>query len=135
MSATPGMTAPHYQATQTEAQWQKQIADMARTHGATVIYHTYDARGSDKGYPDLTIVHPDHGTFWFEVKGPRGKLSDAQRETLRNLQYANKHAYVVYPRDFTLVDALLRGEVPRPQRGAVHEMVADLLANQEGDVG
>ena len=37
------------------------------------------------GIPDLSVVCPDSGILFFEVKTPRGRLSEAQQHVIRQL--------------------------------------------------
>lgn len=93
--ATPRMT---------EKQLQRAITDAAKLYRWDV-YHTTYSIGSDRGYPDLTLVHPEHGVIWCELKTYRGRVSDDQRRWLHRLEAAGQRAWLVYPDD---LDALLR---------------------------
>lgn len=119
----------------TEKQFQRQIEDLAALLGWSRKYHNLYAVGSDPGYPDLTLLHPDLGVLWLEVKGVRGRPSAEQVGWLRDIRRAGFHGYVVFPRDIEIVDALLRGDIPPllPHRGItrVHPDVLPLIENEE----
>lgn len=122
------------QDTLTEKQFQRQIVDTAmKVYGWRRSFHTHYAVGSDPGYPDLTLIHPDHGPLWLEVKGGRRASypSVEQVAWLADLRHAGQHAYVVYPRDVLLVDMLLRGEILKPWRDKVDQRVLPLIRNEE----
>lgn len=93
----------------TEASFQKTVIDMARVLGWSCFHPRYSI-GSDAGYPDLTMVHPTHGALWLELKTRRGRISDAQRAWIDRLTAAGQRAYIVYPDQFDVIEALLRGE-------------------------
>ena len=81
----------------TEKQWQSQVVDLARLTGWRV-YHTFDSRRSQPGYPDLTLVK-DRAVF-LELKTEEGKLSAAQKDWLAALLDAGTETYVARPEDF-----------------------------------
>lgn len=93
----------------TEKQFQAQVVQMAAFFGWR-HYHNLYAIGSDRGYPDLTLVHPRHGVLWLELKGPRGRPGPAQEEWIDTLRAAGQRAHIVYPTDFDMVAALLSGD-------------------------
>jgi len=117
--STPWIAAGSLQRNLTEAQWEQQIRSMAALLGWTRVYHTYDARGSDKGYPDLTLVSPRFGVLWLETKGRTGRPSLKQIDWIEELQTAGEHAYIVKPEDYDTVQHILRGNVDRPRQGAM----------------
>lgn len=95
----------------TEAQWQRTVMELALWQGWRV-YHVPDSRRvTDRGYPDLTLVHPDRGqVVWLELKTNRGRLKPDQREWIAALRRAGQRAYVARPRDVERVEALLCGQ-------------------------
>lgn len=96
----------------TEAELQDTIVQMAKALGWRV-FHPYDARRSAPGYPDLTLVHPEHGVLWLELKvqDPRkGRVRKEQQVWLDTLRTAGQRAYVIRPADLDFVERLLRGE-------------------------
>lgn len=93
----------------TEADFQRTVVDAARTLGWQV-YHTTYSVGSDRGYPDLTLAHPNHGMLWLELKGPRGKVYPEQQEWIDFLNLAGQKAYILRWDQWDVVEALLKGE-------------------------
>lgn len=81
-------------ATLTEAEIQRGLTQAVRALGGR-SYHNLYAVGSDSGYPDMTVVLPDGRIYWFEAKGPRGRVSPDQVEWLERL--ADHRAFVVWP--------------------------------------
>lgn len=74
----------------TERQFQRQIADLAAVLGYVHQYHTWLSARSAPGFPDLVLCRPGDERrvgrlVLIEVKGPRGKLTDEQREWLAAL--------------------------------------------------
>lgn len=53
------------------------------------------APGYVKGTPDILVVMPVYGAFFFEVKGPRGVVSDAQKTMADLITRADSHVFVV----------------------------------------
>lgn len=65
---------------QSEKAWQAQVVTLAHLRGWEV-YHTFDARRSAAGFPDLVLVRPP--TVWFvEVKTDTGRVSPVQQSWL-----------------------------------------------------
>jgi len=93
----------------TEKAFQALVIDTARMFG-WFGFHAYDARRSAAGYPDLTLIHREHGVIWVELKTMRGRLSRDQQLWLRALMDAGQRAYVWRPCDFPEIEAVLRGE-------------------------
>lgn len=64
-----------------------------------LCYHALYSPGSDRGYPDVTIV--GHGAVLaFEVKGPRGRLTAEQSDWLGAFASAGVRAWVVTPDNY-----------------------------------
>lgn len=81
----------------TEKQWQKQVVELARTLGWTV-YHTFDSRRSQPGFPDLVLVRDR--VIYVELKREQGKLTDAQAGWLDRLNRAGAETYCWRPHDW-----------------------------------
>jgi len=66
------------------------------------------ARRTDKGFPDLMLVHPKSGrTLWAELKSEKGKVSANQKVWLNALALQNEEVYLWYPHDTdVIVDTL-----------------------------
>lgn len=130
----PIMEYGHGQDTLTEKQFQRQVLDTAlKVYGWRRAYHTAFSVRSDPGYPDLTLIHRDHGALWLELKsGARAAYPSAEQVGwLRDLREAGLHAYVAYPRDVLIVDMLLRGEIFSPWRDKVDQRALPLVRNEE----
>ena len=61
-----------------------------------LMYHTFDSRRSQPGFPDLVAVRGSRIMF-VEFKAEKGKVSDAQEEWLTTLAHAHDEVYVVRP--------------------------------------
>lgn len=95
------MTESATAAALTEAQMLAGIRKAAEQLGYQ-CYHTTYAVGSTPGYPDLTIV--GHGkTFFYELKGPRGRVSRDQQAWIDALFEAGQRARIVWPQDYDSV--------------------------------
>lgn len=93
-------------AAMTEAQLQDTIVTAARLHG-WASYHTRDSRGSDRGFPDLVLVHPRHGVYFAELKSARGRVTADQRAWLDQLRRADAHTFLWRPEHLDEVLGLL----------------------------
>lgn len=93
----------------TEKQLQDTVIRMAKLLD-WLVYHTFDSRRSEPGFPDLCLVHPEHGTVFIELKREKGRLSPHQRHWIDTLLIAGQRAYVIRPSDMDFVEQLLRGE-------------------------
>ena len=96
-----------------EAAFQARVIAAAQGYG-WLVYHTFDSRRSAKGYPDLTMAHPDHGLIFAELKREGGKPSPEQEDWLATLRLAaHGDARVVValwrPSDWDEVVRALRG--------------------------
>jgi hypothetical protein len=97
----------------TEKQWQSQVVDLGKMLGWR-LYHPYDSRRSNPGYPDLTLVR-DRIVF-LELKTEKGKLSEPQRDWLTALRRAGGEAYVVRPSQLQDLADVLAAKYPVPHR-------------------
>ena len=97
----------------TEAELQTNVRHAAKV-GGWLAYHTNDSRRSDKGFPDLVLVHPLLGRLLFvELKSEKGKLRPEQQHWVRALDFANQDVYVWRPEHW------LNGSV---QRVLIHHL-------------
>lgn len=93
-------------AAMTEAQLQQAIMQTARQLGF-LVFHTAYAIGSERGFPDLCIC--GHGRIWFfELKGPKPKISPEQEAWIETLSACGADARFVYPDDLDDVLATLQ---------------------------
>lgn len=91
-----------------EKEWQAQVIELAVLYG-WFVYHTFDSRRSNAGWPDLVLCRPTTGELIFvELKTDVGRLSPAQRSWLRVLEDCNQEVHVWRPRDFEAVHARLK---------------------------
>lgn len=92
-----------------EAQLQAKIEGFAIKHGWG-YFHPFDSRRSRKGWPDVTLWHPERRlTIFAELKSATGKPTPAQRKVLEGLARAGNYVYVWYPRHWPLIMDLLSG--------------------------
>jgi hypothetical protein len=93
----------------TEKALQAHVLDLAQLFG-WLAYHTFDARRSEPGFPDVVLVR--ERVLFVELKTERGRLSPAQVEWLRALLGAGAEVYLVRPRNLDVVAAVLSGRGP-----------------------
>lgn len=86
----------------------KQKPGMARIMGFR-CYHTLRSKGSEPGFPDWTLAR--ERILFIELKREAGEVSAAQKEWLAALHAAGE-AYVVRPRHFDAIAAVLRARGP-----------------------
>lgn len=93
----------------TEAQWQQIIIDAARAL-QWLVYHTYDSRRSNPGWPDLILVKPPR-LIALEVKKEKGRVRPEQIAWIDALgQIPGVTAAIVRPSDWDRVEKILKGE-------------------------
>ena len=91
----------------TEAQYQKQIVDLAEACG-WLVWHDNDPRRNSAGLPDLLMVRGPVLLF-LEVKTEKGKVRPEQEAFIGRLkQVKYVHADVVRPRHWEQIAAVLR---------------------------
>ena len=97
----------------TEAQFQRQVIDLAKLNGYTLIYHTHDSRRSQPGFPDLVLISEQRGRALFrELKTETGRVSPAQFSWVSGMLMAKLDVGVWRPSD------LKSGRITRELRGA-----------------
>jgi hypothetical protein len=68
---------------QTERQFERAVVELAELQG-WLVYHTYDSRRSNPGFPDLVMVR--NGALLFvELKSEKGRTSSAQEQWISAL--------------------------------------------------
>lgn len=97
------MSKPHIP----EHQFQTKVVDLCKWY-RLMVYHTYDSRRSNPGFPDLVIVGPG-GVIFAELKSSTGKVSLAQQEWIDKLNSAGGTAYVWRPEDWPKVERIVAG--------------------------
>lgn len=94
---TPAKVDPFALAT-TERQLQTVVVAYAATMGWKV-YHTYDSRHSDPGFPDLAMLRATRQVV-AELKRQRGRVPAEQWEWLDAFALAGAETYVWRPSDW-----------------------------------
>jgi Holliday junction resolvase len=90
-----------------EKDYMQQIIDLARSTG-WLVFHTFDARRSEPGFPDLVMVRGAQLVF-LEVKATKTIISVEQKEWLGRLrQVRYVHADIARPADWPDVEAALK---------------------------
>ena len=79
----------------TEAELQDAIVELAGWRGWE-LYHTYDARRSRPGFPDLTLWKRERLLF-VELKSKGGRLTMTQERTLQGLHGTAAEVYIWRP--------------------------------------
>lgn len=114
---------PKTQLELTELEWQRQVLDLAELYG-WLVYHTYDSRRSQPGFPDLVLLrapadrHPE--LLFVELKRAKGRVRPEQKAWIAGLVRIGRAApavecHVWRPQQFDEVHARLRrksGEIP-----------------------
>jgi hypothetical protein len=91
-----------------ETAFQDQVVAMAKALG-WLVYHTYDSRRSNKGWPDLFMVRNGRALAW-ELKKESGKPTPDQVEWIAQLEKVpGIMARVVYPHDWLWIVEQLEG--------------------------
>lgn len=93
-----------------ERDLQESVLLMAATLG-WMSFHPYDSRRSTPGFPDLTLVHLEHGLLFVELKSEIGQLTRQQRIWRQYLQTWAEFC-VWRPADWHSghIEQILRGE-------------------------
>jgi hypothetical protein len=89
-----------------ERDFQQQVVDLATAYGFR-HFHPLRMRGSDPGWPDLTLVKPPR-IVYCELKVGRNRLTPAQEEWIALLSACREvEAHVWRPADFDELVAVL----------------------------
>lgn len=94
-----------------EREWQAQVSELAGILG-WAVWHVLDARGMERGWPDLTLARPPRLVF-AELKAERTRVRPEQAATLELLRACGQEAYLWRPSDWPQVQRVLA----RPRRG------------------
>lgn len=109
-------------ATQSEAEFQRQVTAMANLLGWRVasfravavkrangqVYHETPVGADGRGWPDLVLVHRDGRIIFAELKSDGGKLRPEQKVWLEWLGRTPAAACVWRPADIDTIEAVLR---------------------------
>jgi hypothetical protein len=96
---------------QSEAAFQRQVIDLARTYG-WIVHHTFPAKVGDAymtpvqgqaGFPDLVLAHHRKGVLFVELKTQTGRLSAKQQLWRDTLIDAGASWHVWRPDDLPLI--------------------------------
>lgn len=95
-----------------EAEWQGQVVDAARTFG-WLDWHHLRSKGTRAGLPDLELIHRHHPRhIRVELKTVGGHLTADQQTTLDLLTQAGVECHVWRPSDFDVALLVLRTPSP-----------------------
>jgi hypothetical protein len=72
------------------------------------VYHTYDSRRSNAGFPDLFLLRGSQKIV-AELKRDGGRVTAGQQAWLAAFELAGIEAWVWRPRDIAEVQAVLAG--------------------------
>lgn len=106
--------------TVTEAQYQEQVIDLARSLGWRFLHirrsqgrrngqQAWQTTTNIKGWPDLFCWHAKHGFLALELKSQKGRATPEQRAVLAELEQAGARTMIAKPSDIDDVAALLMG--------------------------
>jgi hypothetical protein len=88
-----------------EKQFMGAVVEAARLCG-WLVYHPFDSRRSQAGFPDLVCVR--ERVLFCELKSAKGKLSEAQADWLASLASAGASVHVWTPEDWSAIEETLR---------------------------
>lgn len=92
----------------TEADLREQIRDLCKLFG-WLMYFSWTSLHSPRGFPDLTLVHPEKKRVIFaELKAEKGKLTPYQEQWLEALRECGQEVYLWRPHDIDEIVEILR---------------------------
>jgi hypothetical protein len=90
-----------------ESKFQSQVLDLATRLGY-VHYHTFNARRSDPGWPDLVLAHRDKARVLFIECKQDGKEPTAEQFAwLDLLAWCDEEVYIFHPKDWDEIAQIL----------------------------
>lgn len=111
--AHPGATTPDIaRPPLTEKAWQAAVMRLLKDAGYAYVYHTFDARRSPSGFPDIVAVHktPGRELLCIELKTATGQVTQAQHAWLTALAECTGVVSAVWkPADLESIVQHLRG--------------------------
>jgi hypothetical protein len=94
----------------TEKTFQAQVTELARLLG-WVVYHTFDARRSAPGFPDLLLISPSAGRLIVcELKVGDRRPTAAQGRWLELFKACGIETYCWRPSSWADIERTLKGE-------------------------
>lgn len=88
-----------------EADFLATVIELATLCG-WLVYHTYDSRRSQAGFPDLVLVRGGRLVF-AELKTAKGPVRPAQQRWLKELEASGVEAFIWRPKDWEEIEQLL----------------------------
>jgi hypothetical protein len=85
-----------------EKEFQARVIELARSYGWEHIYHTFDSRRSEAGFPDLLLLRGEEIVV-LELKVPPNKATAKQRAWLKAFERAHVGAHLIYPDQWQLL--------------------------------
>jgi VRR-NUC domain len=90
-----------------EAELQARVVALAK-HRGWMVFHVWNSRNSQPGFPDLTLCRPPEALF-LELKTEKGRVSAEQQQWLDALRpCGGVTVRLCRPRDWATLEALLR---------------------------
>ena len=88
-----------------ERDFQHSVVELAELYG-WMIYHTYDSRRSNPGFPDLVMVR-DNRVIFAELKTMKGKVTKHQERWLEALAKTQVEVKLWRPSDINDIEEVL----------------------------
>ena len=88
-----------------ERDFQRSVVELAELYG-WMIYHTYDSRRSNPGFPDLVMVR-DNRVIFAELKTMKGKVTKHQERWLEALAKTQVEVRLWRPSDINDIEEVL----------------------------
>lgn len=103
-----GSPPPPVAPAMTHAQLQGQVREVAKRLGWERIYHTYNSKRSDSGFPDLVLCRPKRLIFAeLKTEGDTATIPQQQWLDMLNISVPGIECYLWYPSDLNnIVDIL-----------------------------
>lgn len=89
----------------TEKQFMAQVVEFAKLNG-WLVYHTYDSRRSESGFPDLVMVKGRRIVF-AELKRAGAYLTAHQTKWLDKLRLTGAEVCLWYPGSWRIIESTL----------------------------
>lgn len=108
-----------------ERDWQRDVRKLLTGLGWR-LYHTYDSRKSDTGFPDLVAVSPSRRrVVYLELKREKTKLTGDQARWILDLLAAGAEVYVARPRNLQALARALGTANPADMLEAQGELLLE----------